>query len=259
MEEASTLALFGMALVAGLLSFLSPCVMPLMPAYLSLISGVSMEEIRGGKEGAEVRRRVMLSCLSFVLGFSTVFILLGASATFVGQFLRTWRVTLGPISFGIAEIAGLIIVVMGLHVAGIFKINTLYREQRFNVEVQRHSWIRTYVVGAAFAFGWSPCVGPILGTVLTIAASRETMLMGMALLAVYSLGLAIPFLITGWSIEAFFRAFQTMKKHFRAIEIGSGVLLIIVGLLIMTGQFTRLNSYFGFLNDLIYAIEGWFL
>ncbi len=259
MEEASTLALFGMALVAGLLSFLSPCVMPLMPAYLSLISGVSMEEIRGGKEGAEVRRRVMLSCLSFVLGFSTVFILLGASATFVGQFLRTWRVTLGPISFGVAEIAGLIIVVMGLHVAGIFKINTLYREQRFNVEVQRHSWIRTYVVGAAFAFGWSPCVGPILGTVLTIAASRETMLMGMALLAVYSLGLAIPFLITGWSIEAFFRAFQTMKKHFRAIEIGSGVLLIIVGLLIMTGQFTRLNSYFGFLNDLIYTIEGWFL
>jgi cytochrome c-type biogenesis protein len=255
MEEASTLALFGMALVAGLLSFLSPCVMPLMPAYLSLISGVSMEEIRGGKEGAEVRRRVMLSCLSFVLGFSTVFILLGASATFVGQFLRTWRVTLGPISFGVAEIAGLIIVVMGLHVAGILKINTLYREQRFNVEVQRHSWIRTYVVGAAFAFGWSPCVGPILGTVLTIAASRETMLMGMALLAVYSLGLAIPFLITGWSIEAFFRAFQTMKKHFR----GSGVLLIIVGLLIMTGQFTRLNSYFGFLNDLIYTIEGWLL
>jgi cytochrome c-type biogenesis protein len=259
MEEAGTAALFGMSLVAGLLSFLSPCVMPLMPAYLSLISGVSMEEIRAGKEGLEIRRRVMLSCLSFVAGFSTVFILLGASASFIGQFLRTWRVTLGPISFGITELAGLVILIMGLHVAGVFKINTLYREQRFNVEVSKHSWIRTYVVGAAFAFGWSPCVGPILGTVLTLAASRETMGMGMALLAVYSMGLAIPFLITGWSIEAFFRAFDTMKKHFRTLEIGSGVLLVVVGLLVMTGQFTRLNSYFGFHNDLIYTVENWFL
>ncbi len=256
MSEVGTAALFGLAFVAGLLSFLSPCVMPLMPAYLSLISGVSMEEIQSGGDDKKLRARILRACVSFVLGFSSVFILLGASANFVGQALRTWQIVLGPVRFGLAEIAGFVILVMGLHVAGILKLNILYREARMHVEVEQHSWIKTFVVGAAFAFGWSPCVGPILGTILTIAGSRESLVMGMALLAVYSAGLAVPFLLTGWSIEFFFSAFRRMKSHFRTLEICSGGLLIIVGLLVMTGQFTRLNSYFNFLNELIYKIEG---
>ncbi len=255
MGEVGTAALFGLAFLAGLLSFLSPCVMPLMPAYLSLISGVSMEEIQAGVDDAKLRHHVLRACVSFVLGFSAVFILLGASANFVGQALRTWQIVLGPVQFGLAEIAGFVIFVMGLHVAGILKLNLLYREKRVHVEVGQHSWIKTFVVGAAFAFGWSPCVGPILGTILTIAGSRETVGMGMALLAVYSAGLAVPFLITGWSIELFFSAFRKMKSHFRTLEIFSGGLLILVGLLVMTGQFTRLNSYFDFLNRLIYSLE----
>jgi len=251
--------MFGLSFVAGVVSFLSPCVMPLMPAYLSLISGVSIEEIQSGHDGGALRRKVLTSCLSFVLGFSFVFIMLGASATAIGYVLRSWSFEIGGFQLGIAQLAGLVILVMGLHIMGVLKLMPLYQEKRFQVEVKQRGWVRTFVVGAAFAFGWSPCVGPILGSVLTMAGSRQTLGMGMALLAVYSLGLAIPFLITGWSVEIFFRVFQKMRHHFHALEIFSGGVLAVVGLLVMTGQFTRINAYFGFLNELVSTIEGWFL
>lgn len=250
------LAALGAAFAAGFLSFLSPCVLPLMPAYLSLISGLSVEEIQEGSEDQGLRRRIMFACLGFVAGFSTVFILLGASATMVGRVLRTWRVEILGWEFGVAQIAGVVIIVMGLHIAGVLRITALYRDQRFDVRHSRRSWFGTYLVGAAFAFGWSPCVGPILSGILTIAASRDTVLAGVGLLAVYSAGLAVPFLLTGWSIEAFFRAFQNVKHHFRKLELASGTLLVAIGVLVMTDQLTRLNSYFVFLNRVVTSLEN---
>ncbi len=246
----------GAAFAAGMLSFLSPCVMPLMPAYLSLISGLSVEEMEdaAGEEG--LRRRIMTACLGFVAGFSTIFIALGASATAVGRLLRTWHVEILGVEFGIAQIAGVVIIVMGLHIAGLLPIHLFYREARMTVGNHRkRSLFGTYLVGAAFAFGWSPCIGPILSGILTVAASRETVAQGIGLLSIYSAGLAVPFLLTGWSIEFFFRVFHSVKHHFRKLEIVSGVLLVAIGLLIVTDQFTRLNNYFVFLNQWVSKLE----
>ncbi len=249
------LAAVGAAFAGGLLSFLSPCVMPLMPAYLSLISGLSVEEIQeAGDTG--LRRRVMMACVAFIAGFSTVFIALGASATAVGRLLRTWSLTLPlDVEIRVTHLAGLVIIVMGLHIAGLIPIHMLYRDARIPLKRQGRSIVGCFAVGAAFAFGWSPCVGPILSGILTIAAGRETVLEGVGLLAVYSAGLAVPFLLTGWSIEAFFRLFQRVKHHFRKLELASGTLLVVVGVLVMTGQFTRFNSYFVFLNRIVTSLE----
>ena len=257
MGELSSVASVGAVFAAGLLSVFSPCVMPLMPAYLSLISGVSVEEMQDASENeSNLRRRVLIACLGFVAGFSTVFILLGASATAVGRFARVWRAEIFGFEFGVAQIAGALIIVMGLHMMGVFQLHLLYRDRHFQVGNRRKmSAIGTYFVGAAFAFGWSPCVGPILAGVLGIAGSQETVGRGMFLLAVYSAGLGVPFLLAGWSIEFFFRAFQRVKAYFRVIEVASGTLLIAVGLLVATDQLSALNGYFAFLNRFILAAE----
>lgn len=245
----------GAAFAAGMLSFLSPCVMPLMPAYLSLISGLSVEEMQESVGDRSLRRRVMVACGGFVAGFSTVFVAMGASATAIGRLMRTWHAEVLGWEFGIAQIAGLVIIVMGLHIAGLLPLSVLYRDTRFQVRGHARSLVGTYLVGAAFAFGWSPCVGPILSGILTIAASRDTVAQGVGLLAVYSAGLAVPFLLAGWSIEYFFRAFQRVKQHFRTLEIVSGTLLVAIGVLVLTDQLTRLNSYFVFLNRLVTGLE----
>ncbi len=255
MGELSTSAAYGTAFVAGLLSVFSPCVMPLMPAYLSLISGVSVEEMQEGAGGRELRGRVLLACGGFVAGFSAVFVLLGASATAVGRVLRSFRLDVAGIELGIAQLAGLLLIVMGLHLAGVIPIHLLYREGRIRVEPRRRSVLSTFLVGGAFAFGWSPCVGPILGGILTLAGSRDTVGQGVALLATYSAGLAIPFLAAGWSIELFFRAFARMKRYFRVVEVASGVLLVAVGLLVFTDRLTVLNRYFLFLNEFVLSLE----
>jgi cytochrome c-type biogenesis protein len=245
----------GAAFAAGMLSFLSPCVMPLMPAYLSLISGLSVEEMQDLSDDGALRRRVMTACLGFVAGFSTVFILLGASATWVGRTLRTWHTEILGVEFGVAQIAGVVIIIMGLHIAGLLPVHALYRDRRIQVGTRKRSLIGTYLVGAAFAFGWSPCVGPILSGILTVAASRETVLQGIGLLAVYSAGLAVPFLLAGWSIEYFFRVFERVKRHFRTLEVVSGGLLVAIGVLVLTDQLTRLNNYFVFLNRIVATLE----
>ena len=252
-----TIGAVGAAFAAGMLSFLSPCVMPLMPAYLSLISGLSVEEMQESAGDPGLRRRVMTACLGFVAGFSTVFIALGASATAVGRVLRTWRTEVLGVEFGVAQVAGVVIILMGLHIAGLFPVHLLYREARVQVggSGRTRSWLGTYLVGAAFAFGWSPCIGPILSGILTVAASRETVFQGVALLAVYSAGLAVPFLLTGWSIEYFFRVFHRVKRYFRTLEVVSGGLLVAIGLLVVTDQLTRFNSYFVFLNRLVTTLE----
>jgi cytochrome c-type biogenesis protein len=235
--------------------------MPLMPAYLSLISGISMEELRGEAGGAEagapagLRRRVLLGCAGFIAGFSSIFVLLGASATVVGRVLQTWQIEVFGVAITAVQVAGVVIVAMGLHLMGVLPIPWLYRDTRFGASLRPRSFLGTYLVGAAFAFGWSPCVGPILGGILTLAGGRDTVYEGMLLLAVYSAGLGLPFLLAGWSIEWFFQAFQRMRRHFRSIELVSGTLLVAVGLLVATNRLAALNGYFLFLSDVVERAE----
>ncbi len=248
---ASGVAAFG----AGLLSVLSPCVLPLMPAYLSLVSGLTVEELREAPGGGRVRRHVLFACLGFVFGFSAVFVALGATATLLGRALRSWRVELFGFEIGLIQLAGLVIILMGLHVAGVLQLPGLQRERRLEVRSRPAGPLGAALVGAAFAFGWSPCIGPILGGILTLAGSRETVGQGIWLLSVYSAGLAVPFLLAGWSLERFLQAFQRVRRHFRRIELASGALLVAVGVLVLTDQLTRLNAYFAFLNRFVVALE----
>ena len=244
-----------LAFAAGLLSVLSPCVLPLMPAYLSLISGITVEEMQEGHRDAVLRRRVMLACTGFVAGFSAVFVLLGVGAVSLGRVVRTWQVEIFGLEFGFVEIMGVVVILLGLHMAGLTPIRSLYRDTRMHVKVTRHSVVSSFVVGSAFGLGWSPCIGPILATILGLAAARESAVQGAALLTIYSAGLAVPFLLAGWSIEYFFEAFQRIKHHFRKLEIFSGLVLVCVGLLLVTDQLTRFNSRFAFMNEWITAAE----
>jgi cytochrome c-type biogenesis protein len=243
------------AFAAGLLSVLSPCVLPLLPAYLSLVSGLSVEELRNQGSEGEVRRRVMAASLAFVLGFSAVFVVLGASATLLGRMLRTFRLELFGTEIGFAQLAGVVIVAMGLHLTGVIRIPVLYREKRFDGPSRPAGPLGAALVGAAFAFGWTPCVGPILGGILTLAGARDTVLQGMGMLTVYSAGLAVPFLLAAWSVESFLAALRRLRAHFRTVEIVSGALLVVVGVLVVTDQLSRLNAYFGFLEEIVVRLE----
>jgi len=244
-----------LAFAAGLISVFSPCVMPLMPAYLSLISGVSVEGLSAGTTDEDQRARVMQACLGFVLGFSLVFILLGASAFALGRVLRGWRLDLFGLEVGLSQLAGVVIIFFGLHLTGLLKAGWLLRDTRLQLSPQRQSFASSAVIGAGFGFGWSPCIGPILGAVLTLAGSRDTVVQGIGLLVVYSAGLAIPFLIAGWSIDSFYRAFARIRKYFRALEIGSGVILIAVGTLLATNQLGWINGQFAFLAEVVVYAE----
>jgi cytochrome c-type biogenesis protein len=244
-----------LAFAAGLLSIFSPCVMPLMPAYLSLVSGVSVEEMEDGAHDPDLRRRVMRACFGFVSGFSAVFVLLGVGAVAVGHLVRTWRAQVLGVEFGMAQIAGVLILLLGLHMTGLLPIKALYRDARVQFRMGKRGFLSTFLVGAGFALGWSPCVGPILSTILALAGARDTVLEGTGLLAIYSAGLAIPFLVAGWSIEAFFRAFHRVKHHFRKLEVVAGLMLMSVGALLVTDQLARFNSHFRFLTDFVAAAE----
>jgi cytochrome c-type biogenesis protein len=228
------------AFVAGVVSFLSPCVLPLVPGYISMLSGATIEELKADVGGALVAR-IFRNSVSFVVGFSAVFIILGASATWVGKFLLAQRTV-----FNI--IAGIIIIVFGLHLTGLIKIPFLYREARMNTGAPRRGLLGSFVLGFAFAFGWTPCIGPILTAILGLAAIRETVFQGMFLLAVYSAGLAIPFLLTGLGLSQFMKFYGGFRKHLQVVEVISGVLLIGIGVLMALNKFTVLSGYLGFLN-----------
>jgi len=180
---------------------------------------------------------------------------MGVGAFAVGHVLRTWQVEVLGFRFGFVQIAGVFIILLGLHMTGLIPIRALYRESRFQLQFKQKSALSAFLVGAGFALGWSPCIGPPLAMILTIAGSRETALQGMALLTVYSAGLAIPFLIAGWSIEYFFQAFSRIKQHFRKFEIASGAILVGVGLLLVTDQLAALNGRFRFMNEWVAAAE----
>ncbi|MDX8413186.1 MAG: cytochrome c biogenesis protein CcdA [Mariprofundales bacterium] len=226
------------ALLAGLLSFLSPCVLPLVPAYLSYISGVSVNELRQMDEGgAGVRRRALVQAVWFVAGFSLVFIALGASATLLGQWMLEHMQVLG-------KVAGAVIFVFGLHYTGVIRIPLLMMDARFDaggVDAKRGAG--ALVLGAAFAFGWTPCIGPILGAILAVAGAQADMMRGIALLAIYSLGLAIPFLLAALATDAFLRWSQGFKRHLMVVEKLSGVLLMVVGALIFLGSFSIISGW----------------
>jgi cytochrome c-type biogenesis protein len=244
-----------LAFAAGLLSVLSPCVLPLMPAYLSLISGISVEEMREGADDSRMRNHVMRACFGFVAGFTVVFVILGVGAVAAGHIIRTWQVQAFGIGIGISQIAGVVIILFGLHMTGLIPIRVLYRDTRFQFQINHHSFVSSMLIGAGFALGWSPCIGPILATILTLAGSEETMMQGVGLLLIYSGGLAVPFLIAGWSIEYFFEAFHRIKHHFRAFEIVSGLILVVVGGLLVTDRLTVLNRQFEFMSEWVNAIE----
>src|SRR5438477_9863845 len=227
------------AFVAGLVSFLSPCVLPLVPGYVSLISGVGVEELKG--QEASLFRKVMLNSLAFILGFSIVFITLGAISTEIGQLAAQYKSML-------ARIAGVVIILFGLHLTGIFRIKALYADKRLhNVKGGSTAW-GAFVIGFAFAFGWTPCVGPILAVILGFAAAQDSVSKGILLLAVYSLGLAVPFLLTSLGIERFLKFYGRFRAHMHALEVASGALLIALGILLVLGRFTIISNYLSFLN-----------
>ena len=227
------------AFFAGLVSFLSPCVLPLVPGYVSLISGVGVEELKG--QDTRLLRRVMLQSLMFILGFSVVFITLGALSTGVGQLLARYKSTL-------AQVAGVVIILFGLHLTGIFRINALYADKRLHgIKGGASPW-GAFLIGFAFAFGWTPCVGPILAVILTFAAEQDTVWKGIGLLAIYSMGLAVPFLLTSLGIERFLVFYKRFQRHMHILEVASGGLLIVLGVLLVIGRFSIISGYFSFLN-----------
>lgn len=220
------------AFAAGLLSFISPCVLPLIPGYLSFISGMSLEEMTGEKARAGAGRgRVLAASMAFVIGFSIVFISLGATASAIGQFLME-RLTI----FG--KIAGIIIIIFGLHTMGVFRIGWLYSEKRLQMGKKPAGPVGALLVGIAFAFGWTPCIGPILAGILAVAGAQETVGEGVKLLSIYSAGLAVPFLATSLAVNRFFAAMARVRRYYHAIELTSGALLVVIGVLIFTDRFT---------------------
>ena len=228
-ENVTLLAAFG----AGILSFISPCVLPLIPGYLSYVSGVSLEDMRAP---VAVRSRMILTSLAFIVGFSIVFVILGASASALGKFMIA-RLTL------LGRIAGAVIIIFGLHTMGVLRIEWLYQEKRVQTTRQPAGVVGAVLVGMAFAFGWTPCLGPILAGILAVAAAQDTVSQGVRLLAAYSLGLGVPFFATALAMNRFFDALARIRKHYHKVELASGGLLVVIGVLIFTNRFTILAQW----------------
>jgi len=223
------------ALIAGLVSFLSPCVLPLVPPYLAFLAGTSLERFADKEPEPLVKRETVLAALLFVLGFSTVFVALGASASVVGSLIRVYS---GPL----ATVAGVVIIIMGLHFLGVTPIALLHRQKRLHVAKPVGLW-GAYVMGLAFAFGWTPCIGPILAAILTVAASEQTVTKGAGLLAVYSLGLGVPFIIAAFAIEPFAAFLARFRKYLRRVEHAMGALLVLTGIAFLTGSINQMSVW----------------
>ena len=223
------------ALVAGLVSFLSPCVLPLVPPYLVFLAGTSLERFADKEAEPRVKRETVTASVLFVLGFSTVFVALGASASAIGSLIRAYS---GPL----AIVAGIIIIVMGLHFLGVTRIAFLYRQKRLEVGKPVGLW-GAYVIGLAFAFGWTPCIGPILAAILAVAASEQTVTKGASLLAVYSLGLGIPFVIAAFAIEPFAAFLARFRNYLHRVEQAMGALLVLTGIAFLTGSINQMSVW----------------
>lgn len=227
---------YGAALLAGLLSFVSPCVLPIVPPYLAYLAGISFEELRVRSDQSAQARRIVIAAVSFVLGFSTVFIALGATASVIGRTIAQYFDVL-------AMIAGALIILMGLHFLGVFRIALFYREARVQIARKPAGPVGAYVMGLAFAFGWTPCVGPVLATILFMAGADGTVLRGATLLAVYSLGIGVPFVLAALFASRFLTWAAGFRKHLDKVEKAMGALLVVTGLLFMTGRMQSISYW----------------
>jgi cytochrome c-type biogenesis protein len=223
------------ALIAGLVSFLSPCVLPLVPPYLVYLAGTSLERLADEEPEPRVKRETVIAAALFVLGFATVFVSLGASASVIGSLIRAYS---GPL----ATVAGILIIVMGLHFLGVTPIAFLMQEKRAQVAKPVGLW-GAYLMGLAFAFGWTPCIGPILAAILAVAASEQTVAKGASLLAVYSLGLGIPFIVAAFAVEPFAAFLARFKKHLHRVEQIMGGLLVLTGIAFLTGSINQMSVW----------------
>ena len=235
MLESQSITFLG-AFVAGLLSFLSPCVLPLIPSYITYITGLSLGDLQNEHPGHVVRQKTILHSLAFIAGFTSVFVLLGASVTLLGSFLRE-HMTI------IRQAGGLLVIMFGLHVAGLLPIRWLLGEKRINIRHKPAGYLGSFLVGLAFAAGWTPCIGPILGSILMIAATEEKVGQGIVLLLLYSIGLGIPFLLSSLALHRFIILFNRFKRHIRIFEIITGLFLVVVGVLIFNNWLSRLSDY----------------
>lgn len=232
----STNITFVGAFVAGLLSFLSPCVLPLIPSFITYITGLSFADIQAEHPTHEVRQQTIAHSLLFIAGFTFVFVLLGASATFIGGFLHEHMDV-------IRKVGGALIVIFGIHVSGLVPIHLLLGEKRLHVHRKPAGYLGSFLVGLAFAAGWTPCIGPILASILMVAATEETVTKGILLLFTYSMGLAIPFFLSSLAMHQFLTFFNRFKKHIRILEIVTGLFLVIVGVMIFTNYLSVLSRY----------------
>lgn len=229
MTDAPTLGI-AVAFLAGLLSFLSPCVLPLVPSYIGFLTGLTLDEM-GSR-----RRLAFTHALLFVLGFSLIFLLLGASATALGRALKYHEIWL-------QRIGGVLIIFFGLVCLGVFKFNWMLQDKRVHLQNKPVGYLGSLLVGMAFAAGWTPCIGPILGGIYTMASATDTVSKGMLLLGAYSAGLAVPFLLAAWAVEGFLEWFQKFRRYLPWVMRISGALLVFVGILLVSGQFTRLAGW----------------
>jgi cytochrome c-type biogenesis protein len=223
------------ALIAGLVSFLSPCVLPLVPPYLVFLAGTSLERLADREPEPRVKRETVLAAVLFVAGFATVFVALGASASVIGALIRAYS---GPL----AIVAGVVIIVMGLHFLGLTPIALLHRQKRLELAKPVGLW-GAYVIGLAFAFGWTPCIGPILAAILAVAASEQTVAKGAGLLAIYSLGLGIPFIVAAFAIEPFAAFLARFKTYLHRVEQAMGALLVLTGIAFLTGSLNQMSVW----------------
>ncbi|MFB3885163.1 MAG: cytochrome c biogenesis CcdA family protein [Thermodesulfobacteriota bacterium] len=224
------------AFSAGLLSFVSPCVLPLIPSYITYISGVSFKELTETEAKAKLRWRTTFHSLLFIMGFSTIFILMGASASYLGQLLVEYQ-------YWIMKGGGILIIILGIHFTGMFSLPFLQMERRFELKRKPLGYIGSFLVGIVFAAGWTPCVGPILSTILLYASTSKSLTTGVVLLAFYSMGLGVPFFLSALAFNSFLSAFEKMKRYMRMITIVSGFFMIAIGILLLTDTFREISSY----------------
>ncbi len=231
-----TNASISIAFIAGILSFISPCVLPLIPSYISYITGITLKDFSKNEDRAKIRKITIINSLLFILGFSLVFIAMGAAASLLGQFIFQYKNM-------IRIVGGIIIILLGLYIMGVFKLRFLDVERRFNIKTKPAGYLGSLLVGFAFAAAWIPCVGPILGSILLLAGTTETLGAGMVLLTSYSLGLGIPFFITSLAVNSALVYFRKIEKYMRLVTTISGVFLVLVGILILTNYFQSITTY----------------
>ncbi|MBI5634544.1 MAG: sulfite exporter TauE/SafE family protein [Nitrospirae bacterium] len=232
MEKMPLLMVFS----AGLFSFLSPCVLPLIPSYVSYITGLSFEDLTGAHDRKKIRMTTISNSLLFIAGFSFMFVMLGASSSYLGSFLSDHQDT-------VRKAGGVMILIFGLYISGILKIGIFSRDKRFHLQNKPAGFFGTFLVGVVFAAGWTPCIGPVLGSILVYAGTTESVASGMGMLAVYSLGLGIPFLITSVAINTALSHFKRINRYMRAVSVITGLFLVIAGILLFTDKFASLTQY----------------